>query len=458
MTVHVTIAAVWLFTLPLTIARFNLVSPVGFFVNVVLAPLVVVILWCGYTLLLVGLVAAPLAAPFAFGFDVSLRLMLWLDRTDRGNSWRPHVSARTVRWLSSPASTLAWRLSRLDFRRGGCAWWGWRAMLIWIVGGLGSSLWPHRADELRCTFLSVGHGLAVVVELPGGRTLVYDAGQMQDGSRARQTVQGALWQRGVRSIDALVISHADIDHFNGVPGLARTVSIGSVLVHESFLDFRQLGVEKTCEVLARRGVPIKLIRAGDQVNLDSQVKLTVLHPTSSDRLPTDNANSIVLEIEYAGRRILLTGDLERDGLEYLLRQSPRHIDIFLAPHHGRVAANPRRLAEWANPDWVIVSDGRQDSSERSQGCVRPGGTCAVDAAVGCDHVFRDRQAGHSPMPTLPHRICISARASQLRAKSTRPYVTGHMEYASQRPLPARLAGESDSARTKRRSAFMSIHP
>ena len=44
-TLHLTIAAIWLFTLPLTMARFNLVSPVGFVVNVILAPLVVVILW-----------------------------------------------------------------------------------------------------------------------------------------------------------------------------------------------------------------------------------------------------------------------------------------------------------------------------------------------------------------------------------------------------------------------------
>jgi len=216
-----------------------------------------------------------------------------------------------------------------------------------------------------------------------------------------QTVQQALWQRGVRSVDALVISHADIDHFNGVPGLARTLSIGSVLVHETFLDFRQLGVEKTCEVLARRGVPIKLIRAGDQVSLDPEVKLTVLHPTSSDRLPTDNANSIVLEIEYGGRRVLLTGDLERDGLEYVLRQPPRHVDVFLAPHHGRVAASPRRLAEWASPDWVIVSDGRQDSSEKLRDVFGPSAQVLSTQRCGAITFVIDKQGKVICQPFRP---------------------------------------------------------
>ncbi|MGE5194848.1 MAG: ComEC/Rec2 family competence protein, partial [Deltaproteobacteria bacterium] len=78
LTVHVTIAAIWLFTLPLTMARFNIVSPVGFVVNVLLAPLVVAILWCGYALLLTGLSIPILAGPFAFGFDAGLKLMLGL--------------------------------------------------------------------------------------------------------------------------------------------------------------------------------------------------------------------------------------------------------------------------------------------------------------------------------------------------------------------------------------------
>ena len=399
-TVHVTIAAVWLFTLPLTIARFNLVSPVGFFVNVVLAPLVVVILWCGYALLLVGLVAPFLAAPFAFGFDASLRLMLWLiEHAAAIQGGHVYLPGPSDSWLAGFYACLA--AVAFGLPEGRLRWWGWRAMLVWVVGGLSLPLWPHRADELRCTFLSVGHGLAVVVELPGGRTLVYDAGQMQDGARAMQTVQGALWQRGVRSVDALVISHADIDHFNGVPGLARTLSIGGVLVHESFLDFRQPGVKKTCDVLTDRRVPIKLIRAGDHVNLDPAVRLNVLHPTSSDRLPTDNANSIVLEIEYAGRRILLTGDLERDGLEYVLLQTPRHIDIFLAPHHGRVAASPHRLAEWANPDWVIVSDGRQDNSDRLRDVYGPSATVVSTQRSGAITFTIDKRGGVRCEPFRP---------------------------------------------------------
>jgi competence protein ComEC len=362
-TVLVTIAAIWLFTLPLTIARFHLVSLVGFFVNILLAPLVVVILWCGYALLLLGLLWPAFAAPFAFGYDAGLKLMLEIiERSAALPGGHFYLPGPPDWWLAvfyAFLAAVAWGVPAGRLR-----YWAWRAMLLWVVGGLGVALWPAHPGELRCTFLSVGHGLAVVVELPGGRVLVYDAGQMQDGQRAARTVQAALLDFGVRSIDALVISHADVDHFNGIPGLARTLPVGSVLVHESFLDFRQPGVEAVCNALTRQGVPIKLIWAGDRVSLDNRALLTVLHPAVGDRLATDNANSLVLAVEYAGRRILLTGDLEGGGLESLLFSPPLHADILLAPHHGRFAANPRALAEWASPDWVIVSDGRHDNSDR----------------------------------------------------------------------------------------------
>ncbi|MBS0265865.1 MAG: ComEC/Rec2 family competence protein [Planctomycetes bacterium] len=387
---HVTMAAVWLFTLPLTMARFHLLSPVGFFVNVLLAPLVVVILWCGYALLLVGFIAPVMAAPFALLFDQGLGLMLKCVRVaanvPAGHLYLPGPSDG---WLVGFYLCLA--AVAFGVPGGRARWWGWRALLLWTVGGLAWGLLPQKPGELRCTFLSVGHGLAVVVQLPNGRTVVYDAGQLDNPHRAQQAVQQALWEFGARRIDALVISHADVDHFNGVPGLAQTLPIDVALIHNSFLDFQQASVKQTCDLLADRKVPIRTTNAGDQVPLDPSVQLDFLHPPAFDRLPTDNANSLVLLIEYRGRRILLTGDLERDGLEYVLMQAPRHIDVLLAPHHGRANASPRRLAEWATPDWVVVSDGRHDSSRQLSAVYGPAAQVVSTHQSGAITFVIDRQ-------------------------------------------------------------------
>lgn len=357
LTGYIAVGAMWLFALPLAMARFQMFSPIGFLINVLLAPLMIVILWCGYALLLCGLLVPSSAAFFGVGFDWGLRGLLWLveasARLPYGHIPLPGPSDA---WLVGFYSCLA--LVVCGGMRSRWRPWGWRLMLVWCVAGLTGACLPSHPAGLRCTFLAVGHGLSVLIELPNGKTLLYDAGQLGDGPRARQTVQTALWQQGPSAIDALVISHADVDHFNGVPGLSESVRIGGAFVHPSFLDFKQSSVRTVCDSLGARQVPIKLIWQDDALQIDSSVAVRVLHPPAGQRSSQDNANSLVLSIEYAGRTVLLTGDLEKDGLQSLLRQPGRDVDILLSPHHGSLGANTRELAKWSRPEWVVASGGR----------------------------------------------------------------------------------------------------
>ena len=77
---------------------------------------------------------------------------------------------------------------------------------------------------------------------------------------------------------------------------------------------------------------------------------------------TDNANSVVLLIEYAGKRMLLTGDLESPGLELVMQQPVEPIDVLLVPHHGSSRSNPHGFAQWAKPKQVIISGSVRDHS------------------------------------------------------------------------------------------------
>jgi competence protein ComEC len=335
--------------------------------------------------LLAGLLAPAAAAPFAWVYDTGLSLMLWtVERSAGTPGGHFYLAGPGEAWLAGYYLCL---LVVACGRKGDrLRWWGWRGAGLWTVAGLGLALWPSAPGELRCTFLSMGHGLAAVVEMPNGTTLVYDAGQLQDGTRAADTVQRALWAGKKSRIDALVVSHADVDHFNGVPGLARTARVRTAFAHPSLLDFKQEAVRGLCDALARERIPLHLIWAGDRLRLDDEVLVRVLHPESRRSSGNDNANSLVLEIVYAGRRILLTGDLEQEGLSRLLAQSPRHADVLLSPHHGSLNANTIGLADWATPNYVVVSGGHDDSHERLRAVYGDGArvfSTAVHGATTC---------------------------------------------------------------------------
>lgn len=348
----------WLFSAVVIARQFHLVSPVGLLANIPLIPVATVTLCLGYSMLLVGFVSSTLAGWIAALFEWSLRSMLWIvDVAADLSCGHRYVPTPPTWWLIGAfvcLATLFWWI-RGPLRRH----LGWRAFWLWTLVGLIVPLWPREPGPLRVTVLSVGHGLSVLIETPSGRTLLYDGGMMGNGRRAKDIVLQTLWHLGHSRLDGVVLSHADTDHVNGVAGLLRNVPVGRVFVSRQFLDWTQPAVGDVFETARRCQVPIRLTWQDDSLPLGDGIRCQVLHPTAVEHLTPDNANSIVLSLEFAGRRILLTGDLERDGLLRLLNTPPQRCDVLLSPHHGSLGANTTDLARWARPNWLIVSADRR---------------------------------------------------------------------------------------------------
>ncbi len=356
---YVMVGAIWLFTAPLIAARFHLVSPIGLIINVLLMPLVVALLWVGFSFLLVGFLAPPLAGWFGGLFDMGLRGFVGLvDLAASGPFGHAYVAGPPELWLIG----FYLLLGAVVWVRWSPRWHvrAWGGVWAWSVAGLIWALVRPLPATLTCTFLSVGHGCAILLELPDGRTVLYDAGAIDDGQRAARIVQEALWAGGRTRVDAVILSHADVDHFNAVPRLLETVQVRTIITPRQFLDLEQPAVVTLCESVKAADVPVRLAAAGDEILADPRVRLQVLHPPPQADYSDDNAASLVLMVEYAGRRILLTGDLEEDGLRQVLSdpiEPTEPVDVLLAPHHGSAGANTSELARWANPQHVVISAG-----------------------------------------------------------------------------------------------------
>jgi competence protein ComEC len=234
--------------------------------------------------------------------------------------------------------------------------------MLWIAVGLFASGWQHQPpDELKCSILAVGHGTCVVLELPSGETLLYDAGSLGSPQGTTNIVSGFLWSRGIKHIDALIISHADVDHYNGVPGLLERFSVGKIFISPLMFDPWATQGDLTApnflkERIEAAGVPLEEVWMNDRLRVaDTEVTLEVLHPPQFGVPGRDNANSILLNIEFAGYRILLPGDLESPGIETVIAESPLDVDVLMAPHHGSRFSDPPGFAAWCTPDWVVLS-------------------------------------------------------------------------------------------------------
>jgi competence protein ComEC len=237
-------------------------------------------------------------------------------------------------------------------------------LALWIAVGFTVAAWRHDRNRLDCTFLSMGHGCAVFMELPSGQKILYDAGKLGISKIGERTIAEFLWSRGVTHLDAVVLSHPDTDHYNALPGLLEKFSVGAVYVSPVMFEKDNEGVAALRSAIERHCVPVREVRGGDCLRTGEGCSVEVLHPPRRGVLGSDNANSLVLAVDYRGHEILLPGDLESPGLDDLLAEEPRRCEVLLAPHHGSSRSNSPGLAKWCKPHWVVISgDGRWSRSE-----------------------------------------------------------------------------------------------
>lgn len=351
--------AISLVAAPLLASQFHLLSPISIPTSPVLLPLVGVVTFS-------GLAAVVLSWVPVIG-DASAAICRWSSAGVE----------QVVNWSdSAPGASF--------YTAGPALWWvlGFYLLLVvavafpqrrrylphvaiaWLIIGLVPALARQLPrGELRCTFISVGHGLSVLIEAPNGANLLYDAGAISGPELATEHISAVLWSRGIRRLDGVIVSHADIDHYNALPGLLKRFKIGRVYVSPSMAprlnDGKSSGPGVLQAALESHRVPVSELSFGDRLRLGPAV-LEVLHPGADDIFLIDNAGSLVVAVEYAGKRVLLTGDLQSPGLETVLDQEPLRCNVLLAPHHGSALSNPPGLGQWCDAKAVVLSCGLQD--------------------------------------------------------------------------------------------------
>ncbi len=352
-------AVVWLANVPLLAARFNVFTPIVVPLSVAMWPPTTIALISGLGLLLVDPWSPLVGGLLADLCSVSIAGMDWLVEIGQqipGGHW--YVPGPPLWWVAGFYLGLA---GMLLFRPGRrlrmvCA----TAGVAWLAFGLALPALKPTKHRLECHVLAVGNGSAAVLHLPTGRTVLVDAGQITGPRVGKRLIAPALWHAGVRRIDAVFISHADVDHFNGLPSLAERFTIGTVYVPPHVARAGSGPVRLVLDELAKRDVEIRICFVNDEFDLGEGVMARVLHPPAEFG-GTDNEQSLVLAVEYRGKRILLTGDVEGAGLRRLLATESFPVDVLIAPHHGSRRANPPELARWCQPQFIVVSQGKPRS-------------------------------------------------------------------------------------------------
>ena len=228
--------------------------------------------------------------------------------------------------------------------------------------------------ELSAIFLDVGQGDSTVMVLPDGGGILVDCPE-----GAAPAVVDQLEKAQITSLNLVVISHSDLDHAGGIVDAiegfqGETVRVAffpdRVRDPNRRVNMKYNRLLQNLAALVRRGVELLCEPHAGQVIKFGDVTVSIMHPAKADRLDAlaqnnPNDSSITLRVDYAGARILLPADLQKQGWQWMLdRGADLKADVFKFPHHGSwYEGEPSlsKILDLVDPSVVVVSVGSTNS-------------------------------------------------------------------------------------------------
>jgi len=367
----------WLVGLPLSVYHFGAIAPWGFINSLLLAPFAFVVMVLGFVKLLTAFLPGLSAYVIGPALDCVTAAMNWCVRrlaAIPGTSIA--IEPPTAVWVAlCYLVMLLWlwrergakmklpplRLPRHSLKIA--------ALLLAVWPLLPIKAWLRPRDRVTVWTLAVGNGTATVVELPDGRTLLYDCGSRSPFDAAGRAVVPFLRERGIREIDWAFVSHPDMDHYSSIAGVADVIPIRRLALNGHFEDFGadQPAVAAFLEDARARGIAIERIGRGWKLPGSGDAMVECLWPPAAGAFITnDNSSSTVLRIAYKGRSMLLPGDIDNYALDQLVVLGGVSSDALQLPHHGSVTASTKQFLDIVGARSAVRSSGQHDRDTRNE--------------------------------------------------------------------------------------------
>jgi len=363
----VTIALVaYLAAAPLVAYHFGLVTPWGALFSLLLLPVVTGVLVAGYLSMGLALVFPNLSYLVGrTGTWAADRLAYLVELVEQLPGIALSVRPVPIWWVGVCYGVMVWVLAR---RRLGLGRW---AVVVGLVILAGTTAWTQRSapapNAAELNLLAVGPGQCAVLRTPSGQTFLIDAGTQGSFDMAETVLLPFLRDQRLPAPTAAFVSHANTDHYNGLPGLLARDNLKTAYVNGYFgrddADPFASPPERLLRLLDDHGVTVARLGLGDRVQLDDRTRVDVLWPTPglADTV-TPNDRSLVLKVTCDDRSVLLPGDAQAFAQDELLTRAnmPALLiaDALVLPHHGAWSASLPQFVGRVSPTVAIISTGK----------------------------------------------------------------------------------------------------
>lgn len=241
--------------------------------------------------------------------------------------------------------------------------------IMWMTAAL-SILLYHPAPKLQITMLDVGQGDCIHIQSANGRHYLIDGGSSTRGDVAKYQILPYLKAKGIRRLEAVFVTHSDVDHSGGITAMLKEYSennimIGTLVLPDIDADSRDDQYRELENLAAEKDIPVQYMSRG-QVIKDGDLRLACMHPAAGYATDSSNEYSLALYLSYGNFTALFTGDAESGGERELQQymkdymngggnNGRKKLTLLKVAHHGSANSTGEEFLKDIPPVLAFIS-------------------------------------------------------------------------------------------------------
>ena len=344
--------------LPITIYEFNTIPINSIISNLLAGPLLGICIILGMFTVILSTVCFPVSKLIAFPLQIILKILIkiieLISKIPFGN-----YTVKTP-WFIVVFLTYAIIATLIYNKKKITKILTMITLIIFIA--MQVFAFVNIEGKLKIYFIDVGQGDSMLVKTIKGKNILIDGGGSKDPDYdiGEKILVPYLLDRRIKTLDYVIISHFDEDHATGVAQILGKIDVSSIILTRQLEEndiYRHI-----LSIAKEKKIKLIYVKEGDVLKIGG-IKISIIHPENKLMINNPmNNNSIVCKVEYNSFSMLLTGDIEMEAEELILRKNINlKADVLKVAHHGSKTSTTGEFLKAINPKVALIGVGKNNN-------------------------------------------------------------------------------------------------
>ena len=247
-------------------------------------------------------------------------------------------------------------------------------LIVWILIISMLSFYHPFDSKLHIHFIDVGQGDSTLIITPGNKKLLIDGGgnTSEDFNIGKSVLLPYLLDKGITSLDYVLISHFDTDHVGGILYLLQNIKIENVIIGKQFENSENY--EEFSEIIKQKNIKLVIAFQGMKIKIEKNLYFDILWPSDKQKISDNsiNNNSLVCKLNYSTFTMLFTGDIEEAAEKILISnyndKDVLKSDVLKVAHHGSKTSTIKEFLQLVSPKIALIGVGKNNKFGHPNGC------------------------------------------------------------------------------------------